>query len=184
MTDPSPLFSLPQQTEHCPLCQQPLQIRSGKNGAFLGCTGYPSCHYIKALHQHETSVVKVLEQEHCPECSSALAVKNGRYGMFIGCTNYPACHFIVHEEPVTTEQPNVSCPKCQQGSLTERLSKFGKTFWGCDRYPQCKFIVNDQPVVGICQYCAFPLLLQKKSGQVCASKACQQKQTAPDPSLD
>ena len=32
----------------CPNCGMPLRIMSGKNGMFLGCTGYPSCHYTKS----------------------------------------------------------------------------------------------------------------------------------------
>ena len=63
MTDDSALFSLPQQQQLCPLCQQPLVMKSGKNGPFLGCSAYPACHYIKALHQHETAIVKVLETD-------------------------------------------------------------------------------------------------------------------------
>ena len=58
MTDDSALFSLPQQQQLCPLCQQPLVMKSGKNGPFLGCSAYPACHYIKALHQHETAIVR------------------------------------------------------------------------------------------------------------------------------
>lgn len=175
MTDHSPLFSLKEHSEPCPLCQQPLVIRSGKTGPFIGCSAYPKCEYIKALHQHENTIVKVLEQEACPECTSPLAVKNGRYGMFIGCTNYPKCHFIVHDEPETAN--TVQCPKCEKGRLTERLSKYGKTFWGCDQYPDCKFLLNDAPIAGTCEHCAFPLLVQKKSGIYCAAKACQRKQS-------
>ncbi len=177
MTTPTPLFSVPEQTELCPLCQQPLVIRSGKNGPFLGCSAYPQCHYIKALHQHDNTVVKVLENEVCPECGHLLAVKNGRYGMFIGCTQFPDCHFIVHDEPQTNTEAKLTCPKCKTGMLTERLSKFGKTFWGCNRYPECKLLINDPPIAGVCEFCRYPLLVQKKSGLFCVSKGCQKKQT-------
>lgn len=176
MTDHSPLFSLPQQTEPCPLCQNPLVIRSSKNGPFLGCSTYPECQYSKALHQHENSVVKILEEEPCPECAAPLAVKNGRFGMFIGCTRYPFCHFIVHDESQSLS--TVNCPKCRSGQLTERLSKYGKTFWGCDQYPGCTFLLNDLPVAGTCEYCAHSLLVQKKAGLFCAAKACQRKQNS------
>lgn len=176
MSDHSPLFTLAQQAESCPLCQQSLVIRSGKNGPFLGCSVYPQCHYIKPLQHHDNTVVKVLEHEPCPECSAPLAVKNGRYGMFIGCTAYPQCHFIVQEEANTTAA--CTCPVCKKGHLVERLSKYGKTFWGCDNYPQCKFIVNEQPLVGTCQYCQYPLLVHKKGHSYCAAKDCQRQQTA------
>ncbi|EIW88496.1 DNA topoisomerase [Alishewanella agri BL06] len=176
MSDHNPLFQLPQHAEPCPQCGQPLVIRSGKSGPFLGCSSYPACDYLKPLHQHDNTVVKILEDEPCPECAAPLAVKHGRYGMFIGCTRYPDCHFVVHEE--ASASSSIACPQCQQGQLTERLSKFGKTFWGCNRYPDCRFLVNDAPQLGTCQFCQFPLLLQKKSGLYCAAKGCQKKQPA------
>lgn len=169
------LFTVNQPQQQCPLCQQPLVIRSGKNGPFLGCSTYPACDYIKALHQHETTIVKVLDSEACPQCGAALAVKNGRYGMFIGCTQYPDCHFTVHDEQDTTGSA-IDCPQCKKAQLTERISKFGKHFFGCERYPQCRFLVNDTPVVGQCVHCKFGLLVQKKTNVFCADKSCGKKQ--------
>lgn len=174
MTD---LFALAEHKQQCPKCQQSLVIRAGKNGAFLGCSGYPNCDYIKALHQHETTTVKLLETEPCPECSAPLAVKNGRYGMFIGCSNYPECHFIVSQqaESAITVQ-NIRCPKCRKGEITERLSKFGKVFYGCDSYPKCKFLINDKPLAGNCVKCGFTLLIERKAERYCADKSCGLKQ--------
>lgn len=180
MTNDKSLFELPAQQQSCPLCQQPLVIKSGKNGPFLGCSAYPGCDYIKPLHQHDVAVVKVLESEACPQCGCPLAVKNGRYGMFIGCTNYPACHFVVHEQDEQAEAERVACAKCKTGHLTERLSKFGKQFWGCDNYPKCKFLLNDKPVSGTCLSCGFGLLIEKKGQLFCADKNCGVKQPAPE----
>ncbi len=178
MPEDSALFELPTRQQLCPLCQQPLVMKSAKNGPFLGCSAYPACNFIKPLHQHETSIVKVLETEACPNCGNALAVKNGRFGMFIGCTHYPSCDFVVseHEEHAQTER--LPCAKCKTGQLTERVNKFGKQFWGCDRYPQCKFLLNDKPVAGACCRCGFGLLIEKKSTLYCADKACGEKQPA------
>ncbi|MGI5309898.1 topoisomerase DNA-binding C4 zinc finger domain-containing protein [Rheinheimera sp. WS51] len=178
MTETANLFSFEERKQFCPKCQQPLVIRSGKNGAFLGCSSYPECDYIKALHQHETTLVKLLETEPCPECSAPLAVKNGRYGMFIGCSSYPDCHFIVSQHEADKDQQKLSCPKCKTGEITERLSKYGKTFYGCDGYPQCKFLVNDKPCAGKCVSCGFNLLVQRKAAFYCADKRCGQKQPA------
>jgi putative DNA topoisomerase len=178
MSDDSALFSLPQQQQLCPMCQQPLVIKSAKNGPFLGCSAYPSCNYIKFLQQHDTSTVKVLDSEPCPLCAAPLAVKNGRYGMFIGCTNYPQCHFVVSEQDEQPVAKRLPCAKCKVGHLTERVNKFGKHFWGCDNYPKCKFLLNDKPVKGRCVACGFPLLLEKKNGLFCADKTCGEKQPA------
>lgn len=177
MTDKTNLFTLAEREQLCPQCQQPLVIRTGKSGAFLGCSSYPACDYIKALQQHETTIVKLLETEPCPECTAPLAVKNGRYGMFIGCSNYPDCQFIVPQQTASavTEQ-QLRCPKCQQGEITERLSKFGKVFYGCNRYPECKFLINDKPLAGQCVQCGFGLLVERKAGYYCADKGCGVKQ--------
>ncbi|MCC5825987.1 type I DNA topoisomerase [Alkalimonas sp.] len=179
MSSPSdPLFKLPQHQGDCPLCQHPLQIKSGKSGPFLGCSNYPTCHYLKPLHEHEHSLVKVLPHEPCPSCGQPLAVKNGRYGMFIGCSNYPACDFVVHEEATQTEQ--FDCPACKKGQLVERISKYGKHFYGCNCYPKCKFLLNEQPVAGSCQRCNYPLLVRKQTAKgdklLCADKSCQAEQ--------
>ena len=177
MTGDNNLFSVPERVQLCPLCQQPLVIKSGKSGPFLGCSSYPACDYLKPLQQHETSIVKLLETEACPLCQSVLAVKNGRYGMFIGCSNYPDCHFVVHEqEDIAEDSERFNCPQCQQGELVARVSKFGKHFYGCDRYPQCKFLLNDPPKAGHCVKCGFGLLLEKKGQCYCASKSCGEKQ--------
>lgn len=177
-----PLFKLDQSAGNCPLCQHPLQIKSGKNGPFIGCSHYPSCHYIKPLHEHEHSVVKTLDHEPCPKCGQPLAVKNGRYGMFIGCSAYPACDFIVHDDSETTE--SFPCPSCHKGQLVERISKYGKHFYGCDRYPKCKFLLNEQPVIGQCQTCGFGLLQKKKTAKgeklLCADKSCLAEQAPSD----
>jgi DNA topoisomerase-1 len=34
--------------EKCPLCNSPLVERTNRRGQkFIGCSGYPNCHYIK-----------------------------------------------------------------------------------------------------------------------------------------
>ena len=178
MTEDTPLFKLPQQQQLCPLCQNILQMKSSKNGPFLGCSAYPACNYIKPLQQHDHTIVKALPSELCPQCDAPLAVKNGRYGMFIGCTAYPACDFVVDQYEENKDQPQLSCPKCKKGQLTERINKFGKHFYGCDRYLDCRFLLNDQPQQGQCYYCSYPLLVLKKEVLYCAKKGCEKKQPA------
>jgi len=176
MTEDSPLFKLPQQQQLCPLCQNALQMKSSKNGPFLGCSAYPACDYIKPLHQHDHAIVKELPTEVCPKCGAVLAVKNGRYGMFIGCTGYPECDFVVDQHEENKDNLQLSCPKCKKGSLTERINKFGKHFYGCDRYPDCRFLLNDKPQQGSCYSCNFALLVLKKGALYCAKKGCEKKQ--------
>lgn len=165
--------ALEKEYEVCPKCGSELVMRNSKSGPFLGCASYPSCDFIRSLHEHDTSVVKELDKS-CPECSSNLAVKNGRYGLFIGCTGFPDCNYIAdlaHEEDNT-----VSCPVCKTGEIVQRANKFGKSFYACNGYPKCKFLVNHQPLPGECEKCGFGLLLKrsKSSGErrQCADKKC------------
>ena len=40
----------PQETgASCPKCGKPLVLRQGKNGAFVGCSGFPDCRYTADL---------------------------------------------------------------------------------------------------------------------------------------
>lgn len=168
------LFSVPKH-ETCPQCGAEMVIRSGKQGPFLGCSAYPNCCYIRPLgSQGDGRIIKVLAGQYCPVCQADLVLRHGRYGMFIGCSNYPECEYTdAVDRPAETA---VSCPQCQQGLLVQRRSRFGKTFYACERYPDCHFAVNFTPFAGECEFCHFPLLMEKKTAQglkrFCASKIC------------
>ncbi|MEZ8196552.1 DNA topoisomerase family protein [Vibrio cortegadensis] len=169
--------------EPCPECGSELQLRRGKHGPFLGCSQYPSCSYVRPLHQNDGHIVKELGVA-CPKCANELVLRQGRYGMFIGCSSYPECHHIESldkpEQP-TEDKPLHGCPECGRGHLVERKSRFGKTFFACDNYPKCKFAVNHPPVKGRCEECGFTLLVEKKlaSGTKyqCSSRKCQHTQS-------
>lgn len=164
------LFSA-RQHEPCPECAGELAIRNGPHGAFLGCSNYPECEYLRPLKaQSDGHVVKVLDGQNCPECGATLVLRQGRYGMFIGCSQYPECS---HIETIDKPDPtSIACPQCQQGKLLQRKSRFGKIFHACNRYPECQFAVNFKPVSGECVYCHYPLLIEKRGKLSCASKSC------------
>lgn len=167
------LFKSTKQTEFCPECQSPLQIKKGKQGLFLGCSNYPSCHYLKPLQQ-TSHIIKTLD-EICPECGHFLQLKQGHFGMFIGCSQYPDCDFVVHDEPETVEE--FDCPECQTHKLVERIGRSGKHFYGCAGYPECRFTLPSKPIKMQCPECECPLATQKKGrGKhyfCCANKTCQ-----------
>lgn len=162
----------------CPECGSELTIKHGKSGAFLGCVNYPNCQYTRVVAEHERVEDKILLGSECPLCAHELAVKQGRYGMFIGCSHFPQCHHIEHETEETLQ--NIKCPSCKRGSLQEKLSRFGKTFYSCDTYPKCKFVVNHEPIAGTCEKCQFPLLLKRNMAAgikyQCAAKKCSYMQ--------
>ncbi|WP_337012479.1 DNA topoisomerase family protein [Pantoea sp. AS142] len=168
------LFTVRKQ-DPCPACGAALVIRSGKHGPFLGCANYPACDYIRPLKgQADGHVVKVLDGHACPECGADKVLRQGRFGMFIGCSLYPECGYT--ETIDKPDETSLACPQCREGRLIQRRSRYGKTFHSCDRYPACQFVVNLTPVTGICPYCQYPLLVEKKTAQgikrFCASKGC------------
>lgn len=148
----------------CPECGKPLHIRNSKSGPFVGCSGYPDCHFSKPLHDNQTTILKTIDGTACPECGSPLAIKKGRYGMFIGCTDFPQCHYIA---PTKAQQDTkLTCPQCKKGHLLERTNKYGKRFFACNDYPHCRYVLNFPPVAGPCPQCGWGVLIEKK-GQVC-----------------
>ncbi|WP_303909031.1 type I DNA topoisomerase [Thiohalomonas denitrificans] len=163
--------------EKCPKCGQPLSIRLGRRGRFIGCTAYPECDYTRNLgesaDQAATEPEKV-EGRTCPKCDSELIIRSGRYGKFIGCSSYPKCRYIEPlEKPADT---GVECPECHKGSLLERRSRSGKTFYSCSRYPDCSYAVWSPPVAEACPKCHWPVLTIKTTKRRGTEKVCPRKE--------
>ncbi|KZE34850.1 type I DNA topoisomerase [Crenobacter luteus] len=164
--------------EACPKCSKPLQIKFGKRGRFIACTGYPDCDYTRNIGETAESAAAdeptVVEGRSCPECGGELHIKKGRYGKFIGCANYPKCK---HIEPL--EKPRdtgVACPECKTGSLIERKSRYGKLFYSCNTYPKCKYATWNPPVAEPCPKCHWPILTIKTTKRRGTEKVCPQKE--------
>ncbi len=82
----------------CPKCGQPMIVRSGRFGLFLGCSTYPKCKGIRSIRQG-TGVT-------CPECGQGeLIEKRTRKGrLFWACERYPDCKHATWVKPI---QPNL-----------------------------------------------------------------------------
>ena len=163
--------------EVCPKCSNPLVIRLGRRGRFVGCSTYPECDYTRGLNDEqneEETTSTVIEGRECPLCASALQIKSGPYGKFIGCTAYPKCKFIEPlEKPAST---GVNCPECKKGSLIERKSRYGKMFYSCNTYPSCKYAVWNPPIKEPCPQCQWPIMTLKTTKRRGTEKVCPQKE--------
>jgi DNA topoisomerase-1 len=127
----------------CPVSNQPLVKRLGRNGWFLGCSGYPECTYTQALPGEEPPADLEGVGEVCPSCGIGhLVAKRGRFGPFVGCDRYPECRYIRKEASAETFG---TCPQCGQGTVVAKRSRRGRTFWGCDRYPDCDYATWTRP---------------------------------------
>jgi DNA topoisomerase-1 len=160
--------------EKCPKCDQPLSIRLGRHGRFVGCTGYPECDYTRNLEEgKEVAEPEVVPDRSCPKCGSTLVIKQGRYGKFIGCSAYPKCrHIEPLEKPTDT---GVACPKCGEGTLLTRKSRYGKIFYSCSTYPKCDYAVWNEPIVEPCPLCKWPILTLKTTKRRGTEKVCPQR---------
>ena len=162
--------------EACPKCGEPLMIRLGRRGRFVGCSAYPDCDYTRNLgEEQEEEKPEIVADRSCPSCGSSLIIRSGKYGKFIGCSSYPDCTYIEPlEKPAST---GVQCPKCKQGDMVTRRSRKGKTFYSCSRYPDCDYAVWNEPVDQPCPDCGWPILTLKETKRkgrelVCPEKDC------------
>jgi DNA topoisomerase-1 len=168
------------EPEVCELCGKPMQMKRGRFGPFLGCTGYPECRNIRKIGKTGVAApAPVPLDEKCPVDGAQLVKRFGRFGEFISCSNYPKCKYIKQETV------GVSCPRpgCK-GEIVVKKSKRGKVFYGCSEYPNCNIVYWDKPVSDTCPQCNAPFLLEKttkKQGtfRYCADEACGYRSNQP-----
>jgi DNA topoisomerase-1 len=162
--------------EECPKCAKKLAKRLGRNGYFIGCTGYPDCNYTRNVDDAvgASNEPEIVPDRKCPKCESNLVIKRGRYGRFIGCSNYPNCkHMEPLEKPADT---GVECPECKQATMLKRKSRYGKVFYSCARYPDCKYAVWNPPLKEPCPQCGWPILSIKTTKRRGVEKVCPVKE--------
>ncbi|HWB72956.1 MAG TPA: type I DNA topoisomerase [Egibacteraceae bacterium] len=150
---------IPIEDASCPECGQAMvKVFSGKSRQwFASCHRWPDCQGTLPLDVYgNVTTVEALHPDpdvRCPQCGKAMIRREGRFGPFYGCQDYPACKGIVNVEKRTS----FVCPKCGQGDLVERTSRYGKIFYGCNRYPDCNFALWSQPLAQPCPNCGAPL---------------------------
>ena len=112
--------------EKCPKCGNPLVERTGKYGAFIACSTYPTCKFSRP---------KTLGIA-CPECGTGevTARRSKKGSPFYACNRYPDCKWISNYKPV----PQV-CPNCANPYMEDRYSKDKGNFLQC---PKCKHVIE------------------------------------------
>lgn len=164
----------------CPTCKKhKLAIRFGKSGEFLGCTGFPECHFTSNFTRDEKGIITLKEIEApklldktCPNCGKQLRQMHGKFGDFVACSGYPECKYIERKKLP------FQCPQCGS-DIIERAWRGGK-FWGCSGYPKCKLAIFDPIEEKPCPQCKWPFLTKKtnKEGEstfICVNKDCGYK---------
>ena len=156
------------EPEACELCGKAMQLKRGRFGQFLGCTGYPECRNIRKISKSGiVAPAPVPLDELCPVDGVHLVKRFGRFGEFISCSNYPKCKYIKQEST------GVHChrPGCK-GELVVKKSRRGKVFYGCSIYPDCEIVYWDKPVSEGCPQCQSPFLLEKTTKKAGTFRYC------------
>lgn len=166
-TDTSKNKTLEQTNIICPECNDKhLVIRIGKNGSFVGCSGFPKCSFTSKFERLEDGSVKLITKseadiellsEQCTKCNKPLRKMQGRFGEFLACSGYPECKFIKQNIA------NFPCPKCNN-PIAERKWR-GGTLWGCQNYPQCNFSIFSDIEQIPCPKCKKSVYMIKKTNK-------------------
>src|SRR6185295_1384403 len=91
----APTDQAAEELEACELCGKPMQLKRGRFGQFLGCSGYPECRNIRKIAKSGAVMpAPVPLDEKCPVDDAQLVRRFGRFGEFISCSNYPKCKYI------------------------------------------------------------------------------------------
>lgn len=156
----------------CPKCGKKMIVRTSRFGTqFLGCSGYPECKTMLPLNKDGTAApVDEKSEEKCEKCNSEMIVKVGPYGKYLQCTNDECKNR--KRLLVTT---GIKCPKCKDGDVIQRKSKYGKLFYGCSKYPDCDFVSWNEPVEEKCPECGEFLvkkITKKESKLMCSNTKC------------
>ncbi len=132
--------------EKCPECGKELEVKFGKFGKFLSCTGYPKCKFSKpqvntGSKKADKKIEEKVSGQKCKKCGGKMLIKESRFGPFLACSKYPKCKFTKS----IIQKIGKSCPECKKGDIIERRTKAGKVFWGCSKYPKCKWATWEDP---------------------------------------
>ena len=169
----------------CPKCGKVMLVKTSRFGTqFLGCSGYPECKTIISLNDSveldsvgDDNKSQVVVDEKCEKCGGEMTMKVGPYGKYLECKE-------CKNRKKYVRSTGVKCPKCGEGTIIEKKSKYGKIFFGCNRYPECSYALWDEPTGNTCPECG-ELLLKKntKNGlfEVCSSRTCSFKRAMEQP---
>jgi len=156
--------------EICDKCQRPMVIRRGRFGRFMACSGYPECKNTRELSTETPTQAPAAPSVEvtCEQCGKPMALKRSRYGEFLACTGYPKCKAT---KPVVTSV--MDCPEAScGGTIVQRRSRRGKTFYGCTNYPRCTFSLWQRPIPQACPQCAAAYMLEKQTKKQGVTRQC------------
>jgi DNA topoisomerase-1 len=102
------------KNEVCDKCGSPMDIKNGKYGPFLACTGYPKCKNIKSIEENNPSTGVT-----CPKCGKGEIIeRKSKRGVFYACNQYPDCKNSYSGKPTGKK-----CPECDSLMIEDKNGK-------------------------------------------------------------
>lgn len=93
--------------QKCPKCGEPMKLRHGRFGPFLGCTNYPDCKGIVNIPKKGEVVLSQEDLPSCPaiDCPGHMVMRKSRFGKtFFSCSTFPECDVIVNDLDTLNEK--------------------------------------------------------------------------------
>ncbi|MCL2071626.1 MAG: type I DNA topoisomerase [Oscillospiraceae bacterium] len=101
--------------ETCDLCGRGMEIKIGRFGKFMSCSGFPDCKGTKGIVQTAGG--------DCPNCGKKMLAKKSKKGKtFFACEDYTDCKFITWDSPVPERCPQCNC------TLFKKIGKDKKVY--------------------------------------------------------
>jgi DNA topoisomerase I len=101
----------PDEAVRCPICEQAMQLRSGRYGRFFSCVDYPKCKGVRNLQARAvfmTADGTIEPFRSVTDPTRFMELRTSRFGKpFLGSTGYPDDVFSVWTVPLATP-----CPEC------------------------------------------------------------------------
>ena len=134
----------------CSKCNRPMSIKSGRNGLFLACTGFPECKSTANFIRDDKGKIVPepipklgSEEGACETCGRPMVVKKGKFGPFLACSGYPECKNTramgsKASKEIRTGLVQSKCNACG-ARMAVKVNRAGQRFLACENYPACTY---------------------------------------------
>ena len=149
---------------------------SRRGSKFIGCTGFPECHYTASLQK--AGPEPEVSEHKCPKCGAPMLVRVGKRGRsYLACSAFPECRNIMgldkEGKPVELAprvQTGFSCPRCKAEMHLQKGDEGNQLVCGRCRNRQDLLSVaeatektelpEDEPP-GYCEKCNSPMVIKR-----------------------
>ena len=100
--------------EKCELCGRNMEIKLGRYGKFMSCSGFPECKGSKIITQATGG--------DCPNCGKKMLAKKSKKGKnFYGCEDFEGCKFLTWDIPIPERCPLCNCTLFKKSGKDKKI---------------------------------------------------------------